>query len=487
MKLFPQKEKFALGLILLIALFLRIYKLPTLMAFGGDVARDFLASRDITLKGEIPLLGSPSSVPWLNQGPFFTYLLGFVLWLGRYNPLAGGYFVGVLGVLGVSGIYILGKTLFSSNVGLLSAFFYAFSPLVVIFDRYPYHQSLISLFTILFFLCLWFLKKNVNFFVLSSFVLGLLLQLELSNLVLIPVLLVFLFNCRKSVNFKILMFSFLAFVFTWLPKIIYDFGNGFTQTVGFAAWVVHKLPLVSYFLEEKGGVMSLGGRIEAICLSLSRIIFWPSPIISALIFLGVLGWLGRLGRQGKERYNKEAGRLLFLWLVFPVLGFIIQGSPSEAYMPVIFGVVSLMVGLAVSCLGKLERVVGTGILILLCIFNSFFLISHDYFLLTGEGSDSQKRYNLGQSYELVKEVAGFIVKDSSGERFNLFPFGNYDYYSSAKLNLVYLTWYLGNEPRLNKEKLLYFVYNQNEGTKIAAAEKVKDFPYLTVARKTRND
>lgn len=485
MKLTPQKEKFALGLILLIALFLRIYKLPTLMAFGGDVARDFLAARDITLKGEIPLLGSPSSVPWLHQGAFFTYLLGVVLLMGKYNPVAGGYFVGVLGVLGVLGVFFLGKTLFSTKVGLLSAFFYATSPLVVIFDRYPYHQSLISLFTILFFFFLLFSIKNANFFpnflILSSFVLGLLLQLELSNLVLIPVLLVFLFNCRESVNFKILMFSFLAFVLTWLPKIIYDLGNGFTQTVGFAAWVVHKLPLVSYFLGEKGGVMSLGGRIEAICLSLSRIIFWPSPIISMLIFLGGLGVLG------KGRHNKEAGRLIFLWLVFPVLGFIIQGSPSEAYMPVLFGAISLMVGLAVSCLGKLERVAGTGILILLGIFNSFLLISHDYFLLTGERNDDQKKYNLGHSYELVKNVADFIVKDSLGERFNLLPFGNYDYYSSAKLNLVYLTWYLGNAPRQNKEKLLYFVYNRNEGIKIAAAKKVKDFPYLTVARKNRND
>lgn len=481
------KGKIILFLIISLSLFLRVNRLSELMSFGGDVARDYLVARDITLKGQIPLLGCPSSVPWLHQGAFFTYLLGIVLWLGRYNPLAGGYFVGGLGVLGVLGVYLLGKKLFSAKVGLLAAFFYATSPLIIIFDRFPYHLSLVSFFTILFFLFLYFSFTNPKAFLIASLLLGLLMQLELSNLVLLPVWVIILLELRQKINIKILILSLLAFLIPWTPKIVYDINNGFTQTIGFIAWIFHKLPPVSFFMVKEAG-MPLLTRFEMIFVYLSRVIFWKSVWLSTIIFIFCL-----LAAIWKFKFNnrmKNKGLyLILLWLFFPLVGFLVHGSPSESYIPILFTPVALLLSL-ITNFGFVppRRRLGGTIMILIVgigVFNAYFVVSHDFFLLTERHDDEVEKYNLGQSLALNKEIADFIVNDSQGREYNLIPLGKMAEFSSSKLNLTYLTWYLGRRESEDKENLIYFVYNNYEQINIQKKSLIKKFPYMTIIRREK--
>lgn len=463
MRKFPW-TKIYLFIILLLALFLRLYKINTLMAFGGDVARDFLAARDITLKGIIPLVGCPSSVPWLHQGPLFIYLLAPVLWLGKYNPVVGGYFVGVMGVVGVLGVYLLGKKLFSPKAGLLAAFFYATSPLVVIFDRYPYHQSLISFFTVLFFLAL----PNL---VLASLLMGILLQFELSNLVLLPVLAVYFLRDRKKINFRIELFSVLAFMATWLPKIIYDFSHGFTQTLGLVAWAIHKLPPVSFFMAKDASVPFME-RFVILSQYFSHLLYWPSPLLSGLFFLVIIILL-----------IEKLPSLILLWLVFPLLGFIIQGSPSESYVPVLFALPALLIGRGLSLLPKKNFPFGLTTLFMLLAFNVGFLLKNNFFLLTQDGKLTEKDYNLDQTYAETQKMAKYIVGRAEGRKYNLMPVGEYARFPSAKSNLIYLTWYLGNGPSEEKEKLVFFVFRNSDKINNSALAITKIFPFFTVSGK----
>ena len=81
-KIFP--KKFAvLALILLLSLFLRFYKISSLFPFNGDVAWDYLSAESFLKGGLWPLIGISSSVPWLHQGAFFTYLLIIILGLSK--------------------------------------------------------------------------------------------------------------------------------------------------------------------------------------------------------------------------------------------------------------------------------------------------------------------------------------------------------------------------------------------------------------------
>jgi len=476
------KEKIILILIIFLALFLRIYRLSELMSFGGDAARDFLTARDISLKGQIPLLGCPSSVPWLHQGPLFIYLLGIVLWLGKYHPLAGGYFVGISGVFTVLGVYFLGRKFFSVKAGLLAAFFYATSPLIIIFDRFPYHLSLVSLFSIFFFIALYFSFNNHIFFVIAASLFGLLMQLELSNLVLLPILLIVLLEIREKMKLNFFVFSLFAFLIPWVPKIIYDFNNGFTQTIGFIAWIFHKLPLFSLFFGSQEGI-SLLGRINLIFVFLSRIIFWKSVLLSTIIFIFSLFVLAKEFKF-RERLDNKGLYLVLLWLFFPLFGFIIHGSPSESYIPILFAPISLLVSFCVSCVPR-QRLGGYFwiILVIMGIFNGYFVLSHHYFLLTGKYDTAVEKYNVGQSFSLTKEMAEFIVNDNQGKPYSIVTIGNLAEFSSSKLNLTYLTWYLDKGESDKKESLTYFVYNNNEQKSIKEPSLIKKFPYMTIVRK----
>src|SRR5205085_6417561 len=51
----------------------------------------YLSARDMLTQGTVPLVGIPSSRPWLHQGPWWTYILAISLWMGNFHPLAGVY------------------------------------------------------------------------------------------------------------------------------------------------------------------------------------------------------------------------------------------------------------------------------------------------------------------------------------------------------------------------------------------------------------
>ena len=135
-KIFP--KKFAvLALILLLSLFLRFYKISSLFPFNGDVAWDYLSAESFLKGGLWPLIGISSSVPWLHQGAFFTYLLIIILGLSKGNPVAPVIFTAALGVLTTFLVYFLGKKIFYEKAGLWSTLFYAISPLSFFLTVFP--------------------------------------------------------------------------------------------------------------------------------------------------------------------------------------------------------------------------------------------------------------------------------------------------------------------------------------------------------------
>lgn len=451
------------------------------MPFFGDAARDFLAARDMTLKGVIPLLGSPSSVPWLHQGALFTYLLGIVLWLGNYHPLWGGYFTAVLGVLNVYFVYRLGKKFFNQNAGLLAALFYAVSPLPIILDRFPYHQSLISILTVLFFLSLYQATEKSNFFIYSSFLLGLLLQTELSNLVLAPILILLFIDFRKNITLKTLIYSLFVFFLTWTPKIIYDISHGFTQTLGFAAWIIHKIFPFGPLADANSVNLPFIVRITALLDYFSKIIFWPNVLLSTAILFFLIIVLFRGFRWLKRKM--DIGRYLFLlWLVVPVVGFLIQGSPAGGYVPVFFALPAVALGGVISILKKLQKPL-CGLTVFLVFINGFLLINNDFFVLNGENTKLNEKFNMGQSVSRVGEMAEFLVTDSGNKPYFLFPLGSYAQFPSQKLDLVYLTWYLGKEPSESKKGKIYYIYGNDDQIELSQEYNMKKFSYMTIAGK----
>ena len=86
-KKFITCNNFLLLCIVILSLFLNLYKISDLMIFIGDAARDYLVARDMVITGVIPLVGIPSSVVWLHQGPISIYIIGLAFILTNFNHI----------------------------------------------------------------------------------------------------------------------------------------------------------------------------------------------------------------------------------------------------------------------------------------------------------------------------------------------------------------------------------------------------------------
>ena len=91
-------------------------------------------------------------------------MLVLPLVLSKYNPVSGVILTGILGVGTVILVYLIGKRLVSTRLGLIAAFLYATSVLTIVNARTAYHTSPIPFFTALLILALiaWIKGKKMT-------------------------------------------------------------------------------------------------------------------------------------------------------------------------------------------------------------------------------------------------------------------------------------------------------------------------------------
>lgn len=325
------KQNLVLILIILLATWLRFFRLPELMTFISDQGKDYLTARDMVLTNQPALVGIASSVPWLHQGPFFIWLLALVFKLTGFNPVHPAILTAVLGVLTVYLTYKFSRS-------YLAAMILAVSPLAVVHSRLAYHTSPIPLFSVLYLLAL---QSQSVFW--SFLLAGILLQFELTTLPLVILAVLYLFK-RKQKLFP----AGLVFFIPFIPKIIFDLTHGFTQTLGLTAWAGYRL--VNFH--------KYGNASAAIFEYWQKFICWDQPWVAA--GLGLLALIAIFKH-----------RLLFYFLLINLIGFFLHGAPSEAYFPVLFPVWAIMIALI-----KPKGV--KALIILVCFYNLYFLASHNF-------------------------------------------------------------------------------------------------------------
>src|ERR1035437_10265433 len=87
-KSFVSNQNIFIALILILAAFLRLYRIADYMTFLGDEGRDVLTVYGI-LHGHLTLLGPTSSVGGFFLGPIYYYFMAPFLWLFNDNPGRG--------------------------------------------------------------------------------------------------------------------------------------------------------------------------------------------------------------------------------------------------------------------------------------------------------------------------------------------------------------------------------------------------------------
>ena len=445
-------------LLMLLAFFLRVHNLSQGMVFIGDQGWFYLSARDLLIQGKIPLVGITSSHTWLHQGPLWTYMLSVALFLFKFNPLAGGYLTALFGTLTAFLMYKIGSSVFSVKVGFISAALFAVSPLVIFFDRMPFDPSPIPFFTVLYFFVVFkWLKGNISYFPLIILFLVLLYNLELATFTLFfPLILIFTYGLvRRKIwvssllNKKTIIVSAFAFILPMLPVIIYDFSNGFKQTVVFLGWTIYK-PF-SFLIKHpsENFFSSLKLVLEFLGTNLQKLIFQLDLAVAVLIFVLCIVFLSYLVFKHKKIQIEDPRFVLWFMLIFSLGGILVNQTPSDAYLPIIFPFVFFTVALFFEFLLTRKKIKYVGVVILLIILVSNFYSAYN---------NSYVPY-----FENRVKAVNKIISLTKGQEYNLIGKGPGSQFASFTMNYEYLLWWNGRSPAKNAVNLKIIVSETPKG------------------------
>jgi len=230
-------EVFLLVVILGLASFARLYRISEYMTFLGDEGRDVLVVKRMIVDGKLTLLGPTASVGGFFLGPVYYYLMAPFLFLYGLDPVGPAVMVGLFGVATVFLVYKTGRDFFDSQVGLVAAFFYAISPLIITYSRASWNPNLMPFFSLL---IIYLLRRAVvekKYYLLGvvGFLFGITFQLHYLAVFLLAVVLVYLFLfagfrklCRPTL--KGLFLAVVGFVLGLSPFLAFEIRHNFPNS-----------------------------------------------------------------------------------------------------------------------------------------------------------------------------------------------------------------------------------------------------------------
>lgn len=311
-----------LFLILLGAVFVRVYNTKDILGFYYDQGRDALVIWNFIHNKDIFLVGPTTGIEGILRGPWYYFLILPFYFLGGGNPVWPANFLALTSVGAIIVLYFLSKDIFGKTTGLIAATIAAFSYYLIVASRWlsnPTPMLLISM--LLVWGMLMVTKGKKIAWVLVGAALGFAMQFgSATEAFYIPAVLIFAFWQRKNLpNKKIFFLSILTVFVIFLPQIIFDVVKGGVLTTAIkrflleessfklSFWEVVKVRLPFYWdmFSSKVWVSKHEYFITFFLASLSMILFnlknlRRQPGFKILVLLGASPLVGMLFFQGNE-------------------------------------------------------------------------------------------------------------------------------------------------------------------------------------------
>lgn len=454
-----KKEQILLLSIVLLGIFLRIYRAGDLLWFNFDQGRDALVVWDLLNKGKFFLIGPTTGIAGIFLGPAYYYMASVFYFLSGGNPAGAAVFTGTLGGLGVFFVYLLASQK-SKTAGILSAVLTAFSFNWILNDRWLSNTTALSVSAPLAVLLLYLSpKKRILYFAGACFLLGLNLQFESSGAFFTLFAALFWIIISKIYQQKKkLFFGVLAFFSTLIPEIIFELRHGFLMTGNFYRFITAHSgsePSFAYptnFIMEQRIIYlfkTFGQQIE------------PNASLFALLLIAVsfiVIWASGF-------WKKDLTKLLFLWILIPVLlSIFFRGNNGQLFsyylnpvLPVFFAF--LGTGLSIIFTKKSGK---SFVFIILAVFLWIQIEPLKNFLR--DGLEGYNTIALGNQIKAVD----WIYQKNSGKHFDVDilipPVTPYSYtylfnwYGGKKYGLVPDNYLYAKFRKANNEKIFYVLY-----------------------------
>lgn len=432
-------------LILVLGVFLRFYKISSLFFLDSEIADNLLDIKNYFLGSELPLIGPPTSHPWLYFGPIFYWIYAPVLILSHFNPLSYVYFGNIFSIMALILNYFLVKKYWGVWASILSSFLVATSYFLLDYSQLSRFYSYIVLLTYVFLLLLLrFLNNPKKGIFWIFFILGVSFSFHYTPIVLIPPTIVILCKYRKVFKVKELIAVLVGLLLPLFPVIVYDSKNGFKMTNNLVLWLPYRILNTIGILHKDAiprNAIEIG--LRQFLTFLANLFSLPSNQIG--LYLGVLLLLAVIIAYLKNlRYFDKFTHTLFFYMLFSSSLLIIHGDTPLHYFLLMspFFIIFLSV--------VLTRLYSKKVLKVLMIL---YLIT----VVVGVVSTINRKYlrslaasydlNPATSYSTQKKIASFLVKDSNNMPIFLKRIGVNDAFEgNFAQNYQFLMWLYGNEP-----------------------------------------
>lgn len=374
------KKWILLILILIVAAYLRLWRVSEYMTFLGDEGRDMLVVKRMIVDHKFTLLGPTASVGGFFLGPIYYYFMLPFLWLWRLDPTGPSVMVGLFGVATVYLVYRVGKDFFADWVGLVAASLYAVSPLVIAYSRSSWNPNVVPFFSSLLIYLLWRFSTRLRLLDVfwAGIALGIGLQLHyLFTFLGVVTVLWLIFAVPRTKFVRAMGFVIGGFLVGYAPFLLFELRHGFPNTQ----------TLLRFLLEGKETGFEFSQFIkninEVTFRLFGRLLFrFPQPewwdryaaVQQALWFgatrlaiftsLGTVAWLAR---------KRKSAQLLLFWFVVVVVlfGFYKRGI-YDYYFGIVFALPFIFVSHILWFLSRFKPigiVVSYGIIGFLLYFN----------------------------------------------------------------------------------------------------------------------
>lgn len=462
------RKHYLIILILIVALFLRLYNVGSTMTFLEDEGRDLLIMHRMIDQSRPVMLGPQTSTGNMYLGPLYYYLVTPALILSGMDPLGPVIFIALLGVLKVYLLYRFTFSWFGQRSAVITALLYAVSPLPVVFARNSWNPNLAPLFALLItWVVVNLIEKKAygfkNFFLLGIFF-GALIQMHYMTLLfLVGVGLTLLIYLRKSLPalLKGAFIALLGLAMSLAPFIVFELRNDFVNTRAITRFVEAKEEHnIRYSLPLQLWSDKVGTSATRLFASLfGRDSLTPDParliITYTITILIISSFYSALSNRNQAT---RAYKIIFCLFIIPLLFIgIYQENVHLHYLGFFFPLIYLLVGTSLRCQAHVRWLSGSVVLLLL-LYSTPQLISY-----LGSNNTNQ--------VQRAKEVAQYIVK-SAGDS----PYNVVSAYGTHTTPFLYFTNISGHPPTTTPVKTLFLIC---QGEPCTADDVSTPFIFLT--------
>jgi len=385
------------------------------MEFLGDQGRDVVIIKDFLQNGNLFFIGPQTSIGNMYLGPFFYYLIAPSLFLSNYNPVGPAIFIAFLSVATVFLIYFVGNRWFSRSVGLISAFLFAISPVVIKYSNFIWNPNIMPFFSLLFvyFFFESFRSKKYHLFLYASLSFVMVINSHYLGLALLPFTgLFWLYNLIKFIKTKskqlkpFLKYTFLAafiFILSLTPQILFDIKHDGQNSKALLTFFTYRETTVNIkaykAIPEMPALFNqintdlLAGRNETVGL-----------IISIVFIIGLLPLIFKLNKQ------KNSSLIIFFWYLSGLVALALYKQHVYAhYFAFLFPAVFILAGFLINKF----KLIGIPFLILITVVSFI---------------ENPFRYQPNNQLKTVNQIADLIIINSDNQDFNfaLLAKQNYD-------------------------------------------------------------